>query len=758
MSPYEFLRTLSNALRALWLFAGGGIAVAVMAYFLLGIEQGVDVLLLSGERTVSLVLTVLSVLLLAFLIWYTGRMLSYIRQAKDDAIFEHPRAYSRFGIPAPYYQHIPRLLAYNCFVVVQLAVLRLPTMAGLGAVGLFFVFAFHNILYGFLVPLFSGKRLDRMMRVVVGILAAGYVTGLLWLVVEGRSVAGDFHPERHRFWLACLAMMMFVSQVLAVLFFVRRRRLIDLRRRTAGLAASSLLDIIGFNPIYNAAEAPYFRVLNTVAVISLLLYLAAIFVMRFSLLMGPMAFTLLGLGILTGLANLMSLASIRISFNVAVLLVALAVVLGPQRDLYEVRLLPEVRRDVFGDRADTRLFLRKWFERRIERMNPESEKPFAVYLVLANGGASRAGLWTSSVLGWLQDLSYASDSLDTFRNHVICLAGSSGGSLGNSVFYSLAHAAHHDLIGGDSFREHSARFFQADFLTHTLGRLLGPDIAQHLVPVRLPLDNRADALEVAIERSSYERLLNGYFSRPLSQLVDTTGALPALFINVTQVDNGMPGVIGTVRLGDSQRQDVLALVDSTGHHAGRGDIRLSTAVVLGARFPFVSPAGKVFDRYYVDGGYFDNSGAGTVLSFIRELNAFFSDTTEAVIRDYRDRFSFHILHLTNAEVVRRPSGDIHPLMNDMVAPVLTLAGMQGANTDIANGLLNEAFLPFNTDTANARIVFNLYDTRWAGTGFEDGYPMSWALSHYQQHRMSVALEREMLNNRSALYFPVSLPE
>jgi len=114
-------------LRALWLFAGGGIAVAVMAYFLLGIEQGVDVLLLSGERTVSLVLTVLSVLLLAFLIWYTGRMLSYIRQAKDDAIFEHPRAYSRFGIPAPYYQHIPRLLAYNCFVVVQLAVLRLPT-------------------------------------------------------------------------------------------------------------------------------------------------------------------------------------------------------------------------------------------------------------------------------------------------------------------------------------------------------------------------------------------------------------------------------------------------------------------------------------------------------------------------------------------------------------------------------------------------------------------------------------------------------
>ena len=45
------------------------------------------------------------------------------------------------------------------------------------------------------------------------------------------------------------------------------------------------------------------------------------------------------------------------------------------------------------------------------------------------------------------------------------------------------------------------------------------------------------------------------------------------------------------------------------------DLRLSTAALLSARFPWVSPAGRVvrcgtaFATYVVDGGYFDTSAA-----------------------------------------------------------------------------------------------------------------------------------------------------
>jgi hypothetical protein len=152
----------------------------------------------------------------------------------------------------------------------------------------------------------------------------------------------------------------------------------------------------------------------------------------------------------------------------------------------------------------------------------------------------------------------------------------------------------------------------------------------------------------------------------------------------------------------------------------------------------------------VDGGYFDNSGAGTVLEFIHELNDFMADSTQPEILKHRKRFTFHILHITNSEVVRRPAKDIHPLTNDLLAPVLTLAGMQGSSTSIGNGILIKAFKQFNSDTANAMIVFSLYDESWdpaKNTGeYEEGYPMSWALSDYQLHRIEAALRRATSRN------------
>lgn len=756
---YEIMHKFSHLLRSLWLFISGVISVGAMYYLLIHVEQGIDVLILSGERLMSLVLTAIAIALWAFLLWYSGRTLSYIRQGKDNEMFsrrdptEGNRLYERFGIPSPFYQHLPRLLAYNCFVVVQVAILHLPTFYGWKGAELVLALLFHNLLYFFLSKrLTSGKRLGYALT--SGAMMTLYVIWLFWMLYQNWEVSASNHPERHRFWLSFMLVVLFCFQVSAICFFVWRRRAIDERRYHHGGKASAVLDFIGFNPAFNVAEAPYFRFLNITAGIALVVYLAAVFSLPFSSMMGPMAFTLLALGILTGLANLLTLFSIRISFNVMVVLIGAAFVFGEQRDPYSVRLLPAENEEVFAKRLDTRTFLRRWFHTRMDRLDTATR--FPVYIVLSNGGASRAGLWTSGVLGTLQDESYRSNPQDSFRDHVVCLAGASGGSVGNSVFYSLMHASYAGALSGDEFQKHAATFFEADFLTPALGRLLGPDIVRHVFPYQLPIHNRADALEIAMEQASADALLNRYFAAPLSQLIDTTGLLPALFMNVTQVDNGMPAVISTIRpTHDGQRQDVLSLVDSSNVRNGTGDIRLSTAAVLSSRFPFVSPAGKVFDRYYVDGGYFDNSGGGTVLAFIRELNAFLSDSSETEILAHRHLFTFHILHLTNAEIFDHASPDIHPLMNDLFSPVLTLAGMQGATTDVTNGLLVDAFRPFNTDTSHAQIVYSLYDEQWSadqpGT-FEDGYPMSWALSRYQRHRMADALRRENERKMDAFFF------
>jgi hypothetical protein len=77
--------------------------------------------------------------------------------------------------------------------------------------------------------------------------------------------------------------------------------------------------------------------------------------------------------------------------------------------------------------------------------------------------------------------------------------------------------------------------------------------------------------------------------------------------------------------------------------------------------------------------------------------------------------------------------------------------MQGSSTSIGNGILKEAFRQFNADTANALIVYSLYDESWPDSlkmqgQYEDGYPMSWVISDYQLNRMRQALLRANSRN------------
>ncbi|MGC1240345.1 MAG: hypothetical protein WA874_02095 [Chryseosolibacter sp.] len=762
---------MSKLLKALWLFIAGVLSVAMIYYLLTGVEQGIDVVIQSGEMLDAGVLSIMSVFLWSFLVWYSSRTLSYIKQHKDDKIFSKKakedttsrKLYQEYCIPAGLYQHIPRMLAYNCFVSVQVAVFHLPTFFGWSGVTMFLVVAAHNIFYFLLHAWFQGRwRGLKFMNLALPLMIAAYSTFVIHCILEG-AIGIDLvnDPLRHKFWLSVIALAMFLLQITVVFLFILRRRSIDARRRDPSLPSSALLRLIGFNPEFNAAEAPYFNFLNGTAAVVVLLYVGAIFIMPFANVMGPMAFTLLALGVLTGLSNLITLLSIRSSFNVAIILLGLAFFFGQYRDPYPVRFLETEGPSLFNKRDDTRAYLRKWFEKRLSLIDvSDTTIRFPVFIVLSNGGASRAGKWTGSVLSHLQDSSYRLNPQNTFSDHLLCIAGASGGAVGNCAFYSLLTAAEKGEIRGDEFSKHTDMFFETDFLTYTLARLLGPDMIRHLFPINIPLYNRADALERVISRGSSDALLNSYFDKPVTEVFDTTGSLPILFINTTQVDNGMPGVISTVLLPEqSQRQDVLALIDSMGVKEGTGNIRLSTAAVLSSRFPYVSPAGKVFDRYYVDGGYFDNSGAGAVLEFIHELNRFMADTAQHDVFRHRKRFTFHILHITNSEILRKPSKDIHPLTNDLLAPVLTLAGMQGSSTSISDGILTHAFKQFNTDTANAMIVYSLYDESWdpaKSTGdFEEGYPMSWALSDYQLSRMERALRRANRKNWEKFGFGIS---
>ncbi|HEY9487348.1 MAG TPA: hypothetical protein VIQ51_03405, partial [Chryseosolibacter sp.] len=69
----HFLNWLARLLKALWLFIAGVIAVVVIYYLLTGVEQGIDVVIQSGELLDSGVFSVLAVFLWSFLVWYSCR-------------------------------------------------------------------------------------------------------------------------------------------------------------------------------------------------------------------------------------------------------------------------------------------------------------------------------------------------------------------------------------------------------------------------------------------------------------------------------------------------------------------------------------------------------------------------------------------------------------------------------------------------------------------------------------------------------------
>lgn len=774
---WRLLKSARDLLKAIGVFVAAFLSIVVMYILLVGIEQGIDVVIHAGEYPERGILAVVAIVIWAYLLWYSCRTLSYVKQDRDDRLYIDN--YALYGTPTGYYRHLPRFLAYHCFVCVQVAIFSLPTVYALPFFWVSVAIVGHSVLYALLTLYYENRR-SRSYGIICVLIVVLYLGFLIIEVFRcgselGMRVFSD-GPDRHEFWLRFMCLFLFALQILSVRYFAWRRQQID-------RAVAARPDLQYFQPIqgladdstskqdwkqraaawfqhpkYSAPEKKYFRIFNYVSLVGAILYLAVVFFIPFATYMGPLALAILAVSILAGLANLIKVVSLRARFSMFLGLLAMAFLVGLVfRDPYRVRLIKDGDRAHFIDRPTPRAYMTRWFDQRLKMIASidkyrEQRDTFDVYIVLSNGGASRAGKWTTSILGSLQDISRSRDPYDKFSDHVLAIAGASGGTVGNCAFYSLLKAEHdRDPSFPDSscYLAHTNRFFRSDFLTFTLGRFLGPDIIRHLVPI--DMDDRAASLARLITHSR-DTLLSRYFGKKLTEVFDYSGDLPMLFITSTKVDDGMPGLISSVQLPrKSQRNDILSIIDHLPGSERGSNMTLATAAILSSRFPYVSPAGKVGDNYYVDGGYFDNSGAGTILELLGELSKLFEDNPQ-----YAGKFSFHILHNSNAQIFSKPSGTIHPINNDLFSPILTLAGMQGASTSISTGTLTQSFMLFSNDTVHAVIDYNLYDKTFpvdtAKNVYEEGYPMSWVISDYQINRMDSALRNAHAYMLKDFYF------
>jgi hypothetical protein len=301
--------------------------------------------------------------------------------------------------------------------------------------------------------------------------------------------------------------------------------------------------------------------------------------------------------------------------------------------------------------------------------------PQPVFIVVTEGGGIRAAYWTAAVLASLHD------QLPNFSDHVFAISSVSGGSLGATTYATLLATP---SLQGKPIRTDAMHALRGDSLGPTLAAALQPDFAQRFLPWPI-LPDRAAALEGAWEYGWRNRTVTGatmatrfrlwlgrtptaapgpYLDDGFLQVFGPKNhtLFPSLFLNSTVVEKGARGIVSNLRIESwrlrnrdddpepsefSSVYDVLAELD--------GDINISTATHLSARFPYISPAGTIRAPHFgsrtlprppnettcldcaangkseacescnqncchlVDGGYFENSGAVTAAEILTTI-------------------------------------------------------------------------------------------------------------------------------------------
>jgi hypothetical protein len=748
--------------QAIWLFFPPILFLLLAHFCFWHVLQGKDLMVLALEDKRHIVSPVFLCFILALIFWvivtwYSTRI---VAKAKD---FQDPDRHTIWKI---FLVQTPRVLAFTCITIILLAFFQLensphPEMPTwlcycLLAVSYVWYYGIYKFWEWVLLP----RQLSKQKW-----LAFLHNVRLSTYIILGSSIVSAVVIKS----FASVVLFLLGLQVGLVLLLILRRE-ID--------AANKVYEIPGTGAggsivttrsrlfrkmryiIWHKEDREYFRLFQWVSFAGVVVYIITINSLKVAITIGSFPFLLLAFGVLLGIGNIITTISVFARFNFHMLFFLFSLLLGKFVDPHFTNIKKKENPSVlFRNRQDIREYFINWINNpeRKKILEDSTVKKFPVYFVIANGGASRSGYWVASVLSKLQDTTSG-----TFSKHLFCLSGASGGSVGNATFFNLLRTknelARHDT---SSMRYWNAatRYLESDFLSYTLGRLLGRDIFRHTVPAfKKYTHDRADALAYSMEKAPGENcFLSNSFATPFSSFItqkkDSSYSLPVICINTTRMQDGSPGVISNITINDrknyfNHRIDVLSLLRDEGKNKDE-DMKLSTAVVLGASFPYLSPAGRIDSKacdtcdrsthYFVDGGYFDNSGAGIVNEMLIAIQTIIR--TEPQLVPYAGKLDFHVLHITNNDFKENRLHRINPFTNDILSPVQTILGSYGTQTLVNDQRLKNFLSSMYGDTTHY-INIDLYSGN-----YDNKFSMNWVISDFQRKKMDEKLMSNVIFKR-----------
>ncbi len=477
--------------------------------------------------------------------------------------------------------------------------------------------------------------------------------------------------------------------------------------------------------------------------LSAVLFLMFVFTLQETApLIGAAAILLFAAAGWTALGSLFDFVGMRLRFPVIGLLVVLAAVFSVWNDNHAIRTL-DARPVPLSSRMTVSAALQKWYQHQMKRPSPDGTYP--LFVVSAEGGGIRAAYWTASVLAKIQD------AHPCFADQLFALSGVSGGSLGSTVFMAQladdraglngfrCEANGKPAPGFQAFKPVAQKVLAQNFFAPVFGAMLYPDLVQRFLPFKIESFDRARALEEAWEKAWRGNAGSDRFAEPFDNLWrgHDEAWMPALFLNSTWVETGKRLVISNVRLLPEDFADV----EDLNAFYTEQSLPLSTAVHLSARFTYISPAGtlkkdgKAYGRA-VDGGYFENSGATTVLEILKtidglaETNPVWNTVKPVVIHISNEPVNdgYDDAHIGTGNDRKDKTVRPRPCLNELLSPPMTLLHTRGARGVYARETLKwhvgeENFLHFGLCKKEVSI------------------PLGWALSSVAQEEMEKQITR-----------------
>ncbi len=769
------LKFVSNLLKSLWLFFPSIFFIFLTFACFIQLGQGKDIIISFTENTrrgyspadiaTNILIKAAFFIAIAFWVyvsWYSSRIVAYAklyRQRTYADQFKPSLAETEFGtryeVQQPFLESFPRLVGYACFIIVLFAISNmvfpdswvkkqpLPCMA----VILLVAGLLDKKMIQFTCNEANSTRLRRWFN----------ITGISFLVlIVLLQLTGILNNPYVLFAMVIVMMLVYA------LYINLRRKVIDEGTapktinpdKNTGITAV-IKRVMTFIHV-DHKEIGYFLWFNIICIAGLIVYIAVIISYKISVSFGPLPLLMLAFAVLLGFGNLLTILSVKTGINLHFIVLLMAALFATPENHFVRTVAIDTAKRVAPPvpRQTIQQYFTTWVS---QHGGIDSAQEYPFYFVLGNGGASRSAYWVASVLGRLEDNSITAGK-ERFSEHVFCLSGTSGGGVGVAAFYALLKYA--DKKDNTPAFETSAKdFLRQDFLTYTLARLLGPDYFNFIPVVNwfIPNPDRVNALETAFEHaedSAHYKLhfSDTYFNACVAQQGLYNG-LPILCINTTRVQDGSPGVVCSIQLDPKifdKRVDVISLLpaDTT--------IRLSTAAILGARFPYMSPAGRIDQptkkgsrkNYFVDGGYFDNSGAGVVQEMIRAIIQVADTTTNPLLHKRMQKLKIVVLHITNSPQGDIPIKPITPFKNDITSPLLTILGANDMR--LANYISDVNGRPDSAGLAKAIYYpIHLYnDLDEKGDTLSNGpYAMNWFISDSVRNQMDRRLLQQPKLNR-----------